>query len=738
MPTTKRERAAPWSATVTSSNWIDAASVPSGNWADATHWSVGSVPGAATEAIIGPSVSATAPWTLTVTGSQAVAGMTLEIGNTQGTLSIAGALNVAGVATMGYGTLGGGTVIVAPGGSLNVGGNSVAVGSTFEVNGGTITTAGFSDLDNAVASISGGGVWNANTLWLGQFFTTGATVQGSGSAIHASTVINIGGDGGTASMLAIGTGTLRAVGGAVVVAPAMNIVDRSVLTVDTASAVEIGAAAAVGGAVAIGGNGVLSLETASVSGNVVDNGLLKAMVHLGASSLAVGTGPVITGALTGNGAVQIGGGYTMEVGSASGFAGTVNINPNGSLLIDAGAAPTGSISMAGGTLDLRGLTFGAGPALSYNGNTLTVGADNINVGTGLSAANFAVAADAKGGTLLTESAAPCYVAGTRIAAEFGEIAVEMLRPGDRVRTVAGRLAPVGWVGQTAIDLARHPQPRHAAPVRIAAGAFAPGLPRRDLLVSPDHAMMVDGVLIPAHRLVNGASIRQDLSLQAVRYVHVELDRHDLMLAEGLASESYLDTGNRGQFDGAAGPRALHPRLDADPTAHALRVFAEHGCARLVLDGPEAHAAHARLAARAGELGWARSADPALTIAADRVGAQLVVDGPDSLRVLLPPGTRQVRLGSRRFVPEAVTPGCGDSRLLGAALTLHLDDGWLDGAELGAGWYPPEDGATWRWTDGDAVLTLPAQTRSVVLSVHVAGMGAKYWAEPQATAVVKAA
>ncbi len=102
------------------------------------------------------------------------------------------------------------------------------------------------------------------------------------------------------------------------------------------------------------------------------------------------------------------------------------------------------------------------------------------------------------------------------------------------------------------------------PVRIAAHAFADGLPHRDLLVSPEHALFVDGVLIPAHRLLNHSSVTQDAPA-AAEYFHVELDRHEVLLAEGLPAESYLDTGNRTMFANAP-LVALHP----EPAASGSR------------------------------------------------------------------------------------------------------------------------------------------------------------------------
>ena len=145
---------------------------------------------------------------------------------------------------------------------------------------------------------------------------------------------------------------------------------------------------------------------------------------------------------------------------------------------------------------------------------------------------------------------PCFAAGTRILTPRGEIAVEDLREGDLVTTFSGRgpvHKPITWIGQMRESLERHPNPEKAAPVRIRAGAVAENIPHRDLLVSPDHAICLDGVLIPAKELVNDATIVQELDFGEVHYFHIELEQHDILLAEGLTAESYLDTGNRDAF-----------------------------------------------------------------------------------------------------------------------------------------------------------------------------------------------
>jgi len=118
----------------------------------------------------------------------------------------------------------------------------------------------------------------------------------------------------------------------------------------------------------------------------------------------------------------------------------------------------------------------------------------------------------------------CFAAGTRIATARGEIAVEHLRIGDLV--VAGGagagLRPVTWIGHARAEIRRHPDPARIAPVRITAGALADGVPFRDLRVSPDHAVFLDGHLVPAKHIVNGTTILQELWCPVTEYWHVEL------------------------------------------------------------------------------------------------------------------------------------------------------------------------------------------------------------------------
>src|SRR5262249_23554113 len=131
---------------------------------------------------------------------------------------------------------------------------------------------------------------------------------------------------------------------------------------------------------------------------------------------------------------------------------------------------------------------------------------------------------------------PCFARGTRILTERGEIAVEALAEGDRVVTFAGELGTVVWIGRRRIDLMRHRQPALAAPVVIRPHALADDQPRRDLIVSPDHSLYLDGRLVPAKLLINGMTIVHLRDAADIEYYHVELARHAVLLAEGAPAE----------------------------------------------------------------------------------------------------------------------------------------------------------------------------------------------------------
>lgn len=173
----------------------------------------------------------------------------------------------------------------------------------------------------------------------------------------------------------------------------------------------------------------------------------------------------------------------------------------------------------------------------------------------------------------------CFARGTTIATGRGEVAVEDLRPGDLVMTRDDGLQPIRWIGATGVSAARLDLVPALRPIRIRAGALDAGVPARDLVVSPQHRVLIgsriarrmfgaDEVLVAARHLlaIDGIEVARDLT--EVEYFHLLLDRHQIVTSNGAATESlYLGPEARK----AVGRRAWHEirALFPDLTEDAL-------------------------------------------------------------------------------------------------------------------------------------------------------------------------
>ena len=312
---------------------------------------------------------------------------------------------------------------------------------------------------------------------------------------------------------------------------------------------------------------------------------------------------------------------------------------------------------------------------------------------------------------------PCFALGTRIRTREGERPVEALRTGDLVITASGNHRRVVWIGFRTVQLRHHPRPHDVLPVRVRAHAVAPSVPHRDLVLSPDHALFLDGVLMPVRYLCNGATIRQEQSI-SVKYFHVELDRHDIVLAEGLPTESYLDTGNRNAFSNASGVVTLHADFAGGD-------WAVRGCAPLVLEGPQLHVAKERLLARALSLGHLQTDDPDLRMIADRVTCSPERTG-NTYQFRLPRPATTLRLISRSAIPAEMRTATDDCRRLGVAvagLSVNGETVQPGDPSQSVGWHSPE--GDWRWTDGDATLHWPGAREVTLTSLPLV----RYWQVP---------
>ena len=186
---------------------------------------------------------------------------------------------------------------------------------------------------------------------------------------------------------------------------------------------------------------------------------------------------------------------------------------------------------------------------------------------------------------------PCYARGTLISTTRGEVAVEKLRVGDMLHTANGGSSAVVWLGHRHVDCNRQLNKEEAYPIRVSKDAFGPGLPKRDLWLSPKHAVFVNGALVPIQCLINGTTITQDIKPR-VSYYHIELTEHNVIFAEGMPAESFLDTApNTGESRDffsvrLGGVHVMDEQMPLERSNPEWRdIFAEKGYAPLV-DGGE--------------------------------------------------------------------------------------------------------------------------------------------------------
>ncbi len=179
----------------------------------------------------------------------------------------------------------------------------------------------------------------------------------------------------------------------------------------------------------------------------------------------------------------------------------------------------------------------------------------------------------------------CFATGTLIRTADGDVPVEALRIGARAVLADGGSAPIIWIGHRDVDCLSEADPHATWPIRVRMGAFGPGRPARDLYLSPDHAVFIDGVLVPVKHLIDGDTIRPE-PRDRVTWWHVELPRHDVVVAEGLPCESFLDTGARHDTERQRTRRAEYVGF----------VWETEACAELVIAGPRLAWARTRIAA----------------------------------------------------------------------------------------------------------------------------------------------
>jgi hypothetical protein len=482
----------------------------SATWNTAADWSAAATPAATSYVTLGDNLGALATnYTVTLDTAAGTVN-TLTVGN-------AGSLSTALSITSG------GSLIVAGGAWVGHDGQVTIAGS------GSLQVDGLLQLDDTSGATATVTLQSSAEVAAGSFDIVGgdATVaSGASLAVSGSGTLGEGDDG-----------TLSVTGGATV-GGNLSVDQTGLLAIDT------------GGSLGVGGT--LSLQAG-------DTAAIGAGGTLSAASLSGGNFFLARGHLT----IDNGGVLVVSSSASSYLTGPI------------GGLETTIIEHAGGSTSdthahilLTGIPF-ASQTLSYlslNGR-LSIDTSGTLVAElgfdktqGLTLSSFSTA-DVAGNLEINIA---CYLHGTRIATRAGEVPVEALRIGDEVLTVSGALRPIRWIGRrsyTAAQAEVHPSLR---PIRIAAGALGPLRPRRDLLVSTQHALLLrdpgDGqqVLVPAVQLINGVTIAREPAGAEISYCHIELAVHDAILAEGQPAETFVDRVSRAAFANAHEYARLYP------------------------------------------------------------------------------------------------------------------------------------------------------------------------------------
>lgn len=483
------------------------------------------------------------------------------------------------------------------------------------------------------------------------------------------------------------------------------------------------------GAVSLGTHVVVNADGGSAN---LAGGLLEAVsgitVNISNGGMFDGNGMIsAASALTLN--FQDGGGTLNLVGSSDGLALLDGASINGfgagdNIIVESnGATATISDVSYDGLFNTSTITFSNGDTLELNGEYQDTDPDADNY--------LATVADTQGmGTVLV-----CFLPGSMVRTARGEVAIEDIRVGDEVLVLeegAEVFRPVSWVGMQSVTVRPGLYPDEAGyPVRIVRDAIAAGVPYKDMLVTPEHCLFMQGRFVPVRMLVNNRTIYYDRDITSYTYYHLETGHHSVITVDGVLTESYLDTGNRHGFR-QPGPVVGFPGREktwAADSAAPLDVSA--GFVRPIFDA---------IAARARDHDIAPHG-PAMETTAD-ADLHLVTDSGTVLRCMhhangfaffmVPPDVQMVRVMSRTSRPsDTVGPYVDDRRHFGVLIQdIKLFEGNVGRSiathlapDVPDGWYAGES-TTSRWTNGRALLELgpryPASIGLLCMQVRVAG------------------
>ncbi|MBS1016819.1 Hint domain-containing protein [Acetobacter persici] len=453
--------------------------------------------------------------------------------------------------------------------------------------------------------------------------------------------------------------------------------------------------------------------------------------------------------IVGDGGTLILGGYATTTPGLIEFSGTANTAAGGGGTIEIAAGTTPSIigfitnitendTIIIDGMTANGYTYADGIYTLTNNNSPISGTSSFQLPAANEGTTFTVKT-IDGKTYLNADVVVCFLAGSMIRTADGDVAVEDLQVGDQVVTFDSEtgvesVRPVVWAGKaSATAHVGLPDDQAGYPVRILKDAVAEGVPYKDLLVTSEHCMFFDGKFVPVRMLVNGSSIFYDKSIVAYDYYHIETAEHAVISANGMMTESYLDTGNRRSFRqegkvASIGGRAKTWASDAGAELCVDRAFVEPLFRKL--EARKSSVAEGLRHADVVEL--TNDADLHLVTETGAVVRPVRHEG-QRYSFMLPANVSSVRIVSRASRPaDVIGPFVDDRRQMGVAvgditfvtaarqenIVVHLAETKPEG------WHADASQAEAAWTAGNAVLPLSGLTdgNMGLLSLNVVAAG----------------
>ena len=491
-----------------------------------------------------------------------------------------------------------------------------------------------------------------------------------------------------------------------------------------------------------GGTWVASLNSDGVTVYTSGSQTVSGPINLWNASLKINSGAVVSGLVSvakyssTNGTVTVSSGGTIESSyTANGY---LNIS-SGGISSDNEYESVVTRVYSGGSSVNDSFTesySGGKTSGTLNGSAFTAG-DNISsvrVYSGGSISNPYIVNES---LTIRKPASfdPCFLSGSLIRTPTGEIPVESIVPGDNIIAYVNsseEIRQVIWTAQSHCDVQSHLSDDLAGyPVRILRGAIADGIPSKDMLITAEHCLFLNGKFVPARMLVNKRSIFFDKSITSYEYYHIETKKHSVIMADGMLTESYLNTSNHRSFyaEGNVISFIPHRQLTWDDAAVSLDVSRDF--VEPLFRQVEDRAIAANLPQRSENSKLTEEADLHLLTNSD-VCIRPVREHNGHMTFVIPSGVKSVRIVSNASRPsDVIGPFVDDRRYFGVAvcditlfengrsryINTHLTDKDL------SGWNTLE----WedcRWTSGNAFLPLGERNSNTdaLLVINIRKMG----------------